>query len=152
MAEELDKYEEDVDRIIDTGKEKGYLTYGEVNDLLPGEITSPDELDEGDFRRYGPRFTGENLKQNTELVARLRELASEKGVTPGQLALAWVLHRGEHIVPIPGTKRVSYLEENLGAAAVELTSDDLREIETAASRITVQGARYPEHLEKLTGR
>ncbi len=84
--------------------------------FLSGRFSTPDELDEGDFRRYGPRFTGENLKQNTELVARVRELASEKGVTPGQLALAWVLHRGEHIVPIPGTKRVSYLEENVAAA------------------------------------
>ena len=89
--------------------------------FLSGRFTSPEELDEGDFRRYGPRFTGENLKQNLKLAERVKELAGEKGITPGQLALAWVLHRGEHIVPIPGTKRVSYLEENLAAAEVELS-------------------------------
>ena len=86
--------------------------------FLSGRFTSPEELDEGDFRRYGPRFTGENLEQNLALAERVRELAAERGITPGQLALAWVLHRGEHIVPIPGTKRVAYLEENLAAADV----------------------------------
>jgi aryl-alcohol dehydrogenase-like predicted oxidoreductase len=96
--------------------------------FLSGRFSSPDELDEGDFRRYGPRFTGENLKHNTDLVQRVRELAQEKGLTPGQLALAWVLHRGEYIVPIPGTKRVSYLEENLAAADVELSDDDVQRI------------------------
>ena len=75
--------------------------------FLSGRFTSPEELDEGDFRRYGPRFTGENLQENLKLAERVRELAAEKGVTPGQLALAWVLGRWEHIVPIPGTKRVS---------------------------------------------
>ena len=83
--------------------------------FLSGRFTSPEELDEGDFRRYGPRFTGENLQAEPEARrARVEELAAEKGITPGQLALAWVLHRGEHVVPIPGTKRVTYLEENLG--------------------------------------
>lgn len=110
--------------------------------FLSGRFSKPEELDEGDFRRYGPRFTGENLKHNTELVARVRELAAEKGVTPGQLALAWVLHRGEHIVPIPGTKRVSYLEENLAAAEIRLSEEEVERIAEAVP--TAAGARYDE--------
>ncbi len=110
--------------------------------FLSGRFSSPDELDEGDFRRYAPRFSGENLDHNRELVARVKELAGEKGVTPGQLALAWVLHRGEHIVPIPGTKRVSYLEENLAAADVQLSEDEVQRI--ADSVPTAAGARYDE--------
>jgi aryl-alcohol dehydrogenase-like predicted oxidoreductase len=110
--------------------------------FLSGRFSTPDELDEGDFRRYGPRFTGENLEQNTQLVARLRELASEKGVTPGQLALAWVLHRGEHIVPIPGTKRVSYLEENVAAADIPLSEVEVARITEALPMAA--GARYDE--------
>jgi aryl-alcohol dehydrogenase-like predicted oxidoreductase len=114
--------------------------------FLSGRFSSPEELDEGDFRRYGPRFTGENLKHNTDLVQRVRELAQEKGITPGQLALAWVLHRGEHIVPIPGTKRVSYLEENLAAADVELSVEDVQRIAdevpaAAGDRYDPQGMR-----------
>ncbi|HEY4811359.1 MAG TPA: aldo/keto reductase [Solirubrobacteraceae bacterium] len=114
--------------------------------FLSGRFSSPEELDEGDFRRYGPRFTGENLKHNTDLVQRVRELAQEKGITAGQLALAWVLHRGEHIVPIPGTKRVSYLEENLAAADVELTAEDVQRIAelvpvAAGERYDPQGMR-----------
>jgi aryl-alcohol dehydrogenase-like predicted oxidoreductase len=108
--------------------------------FLSGRFSSPEELDEGDFRRYGPRFTGENLKHNTDLVQRVRELAQEKGITPGQLALAWVLHRGEHIVPIPGTKRVSYLEENLAAADVQLSDEDVQRI--ADEVPTAAGERY----------
>jgi aryl-alcohol dehydrogenase-like predicted oxidoreductase len=108
--------------------------------FLSGRFSSPEELDEGDFRRYAPRFTGENLKHNTELVERVRELAEEKGVTPGQLALAWVLHRGEHIVPIPGTKRVSYLEENLAAAGVELSDEEVQRIADVVP--TAAGERY----------
>src|SRR6202451_3098399 len=99
--------------------------------FLSGRFSSPEELDEGDFRRYAPRFSGENLDRNKELVARVNELAAEKGVRPGQLALAWVLHRGEHIVPIPGTKRVSYLEENLAAADVELSEEEVEQIAEA---------------------
>jgi aryl-alcohol dehydrogenase-like predicted oxidoreductase len=110
--------------------------------FLSGRFSSPEELDEGDFRRHGPRFTGENLEHNTELVARVRELAAEKGVTPGQLALAWVLHRGEHIVPIPGTKRVSYLEENLAAADVYLSEAEVERIAEAVPMAA--GARYDE--------
>ena len=114
--------------------------------FLSGRFSSPEELDEGDFRRYGPRFTGENLKHNTDLVRRVRELAQEKGITPGQLALAWVLHRGEHIVPIPGTKRVSYLEENIAAADVQLSDEDVQRIAdevpaAAGDRYDPQGMR-----------
>jgi aryl-alcohol dehydrogenase-like predicted oxidoreductase len=99
--------------------------------FLSGRFSSPEELDEGDFRRSGPRFTGENLEHNLLLAERVRELAAEKGVAPGQLALAWVLHRWEHIVPIPGTKRVAYLEENLAALDVELSDEEVELIAEA---------------------
>ena len=112
--------------------------------FLSGRFTSTEELDEGDYRRYGPRFTGENLKQNLALAERVRELAAERGITPGQLALAWVLHRGEHIVPIPGTKRVSYLEENLAAADVQLSDADVEQIALAIP--PAAGERYPEQV------
>lgn len=110
--------------------------------FLSGRFSSPEELDENDFRRYGPRFTGENLQQNLKLAERVRELAAEKGITPGQLALAWVLSRGEHIVPIPGTKRVSYLEENLAAAEVALSEQEAQSIAEAIP--AAAGARYDE--------
>jgi aryl-alcohol dehydrogenase-like predicted oxidoreductase len=110
--------------------------------FLSGRFSSPEELDEGDFRRYGPRFTGENLSQNLKLAERVKELASEKGCTPGQLALAWVLHRGEHLVPIPGTKRVSYLEENLAAAEIELSEEEVERIARAVP--AAAGERYDE--------
>ena len=110
--------------------------------FLSGRFTSPEELDEGDFRRYGPRFTGENLLENRKLAERVKELAAEKGITPGQLALAWVLHRGEHIVPIPGTKRVSYLEENLAAADVQLSEEEVERIAEAVP--AASGERYDE--------
>jgi aryl-alcohol dehydrogenase-like predicted oxidoreductase len=110
--------------------------------FLSGRFTSPEELDEGDFRRYGPRFTGENLEHNRMLAERVKELATEKGVTPGQLALAWVLHRWEHIVPIPGTKHVRYLEENLAAADIELTEEEVELIAEAVP--AAAGDRYDE--------
>jgi aryl-alcohol dehydrogenase-like predicted oxidoreductase len=110
--------------------------------FLSGRFSSPEELDEGDFRRYGPRFTGENLQHNLQLAERVKELAGEKGVTPGQLALAWVLHRWEHIVPIPGTKRVAYLEENLAAADIELSEEEVERIAGAVP--AAAGARYDE--------
>jgi aryl-alcohol dehydrogenase-like predicted oxidoreductase len=108
--------------------------------FLSGRFSSPEELDEGDFRRYGPRFTGENLLENRKLAERVRELASEKQLTPGQLALAWVLARGEHIVPIPGTKRVAYLEENIAAADVELSEEEVERISEMVP--TAAGDRY----------
>jgi aryl-alcohol dehydrogenase-like predicted oxidoreductase len=110
--------------------------------FLSGRFKSPDELDEGDYRRFGPRFTGENLEQNLILAERVRELAAERGITPAQLALAWVLHRGEHIVPIPGTKRLSYLEQNLAAAEVELSDAEAEQIARALP--PAAGERYPE--------
>jgi aryl-alcohol dehydrogenase-like predicted oxidoreductase len=110
--------------------------------FLSGRFNSLEDLDEGDFRRSGPRFTGENLVANRKLAERVRDLASEKGLTPGQLALAWVLHRGEHIVPIPGTKRVVYLEENLGAADIELSAEEVQHIAEAVPAAT--GERYDE--------
>ena len=108
--------------------------------FLCGRFTSTEQLEEGDYRRYGPRFTGENLQLNLLLAERVRELGAEKGITPGQLALAWVLHQGEHIVPIPGTKRVAYLEENLAAAAVSLSEDEVEHIAEAVP--PAAGDRY----------
>ena len=99
--------------------------------FLSGRFSSTEELDEDDFRRHGPRFTGENLQANLRLAEQVRELARDKGVTPGQLALAWVLARGEHVVPIPGTKHVRYLEENLAAADVRLGEAEVQEIAQA---------------------
>jgi aryl-alcohol dehydrogenase-like predicted oxidoreductase len=110
--------------------------------FLSGRFTSPDQLEQGDYRRHGPRFTGENLKQNLALAERVKQLAAERAITPGQLALAWVLHRFQHIVPIPGTKRVSYLEENLAAAEVELSDADVEAIAEAVP--AAAGDRYPE--------
>jgi aryl-alcohol dehydrogenase-like predicted oxidoreductase len=110
--------------------------------FLSGRFSSPEELDENDFRRYGPRFTGDNLRHNLELAATVKTLAVEKGIAAGQLALAWVLHRGEHIVPIPGTKRVSYLEENLAAADVQLSDADIQRISDAVP--APAGDRYDE--------
>lgn len=108
--------------------------------FLSGRFTSPEELDEGDFRRNGPRFTGDNLEANQVLAAKVAELAGEKGITPAQLALAWVLAQGDDIVPIPGTKRRSYLEQNAEAVEVELTEDDLAQID--AELPEAAGDRY----------
>jgi len=110
--------------------------------FLSGRFSSPEELDEGDFRRHGPRFTGENLRQNLKLAQRVNDLASERGITAAQLALAWVLHRGKHIVPIPGTKRVSYLEDNLAAVDVTLSHEEVQRI--AETVPTATGERYDE--------
>ena len=109
-------------------------------------------FDSSDFRSTLPRFTPEARKANQALVDLLGSIAERKKATPAQIALAWLLAQKPWIVPIPGTTKLHRLDENLGAAAVELTADDLREIETAASKITVQGARYPEQLEQMTGR
>ena len=108
--------------------------------FLSGRFTSPDELDQDDYRRFGPRFSGENLRQNLKLAEQVKELAQEKGITAGQLALAWVLRRGEHIVPIPGTKRISYLEENLAAVEVELSDEEAEQIAEAIP--SAAGERY----------
>jgi aryl-alcohol dehydrogenase-like predicted oxidoreductase len=119
----------------------GFVPYSPLGrGFLAGRFSSPDELDAGDFRRNGPRFQGDALEQNLWLAAKVREIAEEKGATPGQLALAWVLAQGDDLVPIPGTKRRAYLEENIGAADVELTEDDLARIEAEVPRAT--GDRY----------
>jgi aryl-alcohol dehydrogenase-like predicted oxidoreductase len=120
--------------------------------FLTGKIDQTTTFDSSDFRNTVPRFTAENRKANQALVELLGKIAGRKKATPAQIALAWLLAQKPWIVPIPGTTKLHRLDENLGAAAVELTPDDLREIDGAASKITVQGARYPEHLERMTGR
>ncbi|MET0692583.1 MAG: aldo/keto reductase [Propionibacteriaceae bacterium] len=112
--------------------------------FLTGTITSTDSLDASDFRRHNPRFQGEALDANLALVQAVRELADAKGVTAGQLALAWVLAQGDDVVPIPGTKRVAYLEENVGAAAIQLTDADLADLAEAVPASAVVGERYPD--------
>jgi aryl-alcohol dehydrogenase-like predicted oxidoreductase len=120
--------------------------------FLTGQIDEKTAFDKSDFRNVVPRFSPEARKANQALVDLLGRIAKQKGATSAQIALAWLLAQKPWIVPIPGTTKPSRLEENLGAASLELTAGDLREIESAASKITVQGARYPEHLDKLTGR
>ncbi len=121
----------------------GFVAYSPLGrGFLSGKIRSLDDLDEDDFRRNHPRFQGENFTRNLQLVERVNELAVENDVTPAQLALAWVLHRGDDIVPIPGTKRVTYLEENLAALEIELTEDDLRSLEEAFPVGVTAGDRY----------
>jgi aryl-alcohol dehydrogenase-like predicted oxidoreductase len=112
--------------------------------FLTGAITSPDDFGEDDFRRTQPRFQGEAFAANLRLVDAVREMAADRGVAPGQLALAWVLAQGEDVVPIPGTKRRSYLEENAAAAAIALTADDLARLEAIAPPGVAEGTRYPD--------
>jgi len=135
------------DAVLPTVRELGigFVAYSPLGrGFLSGAITKPDDLAEDDFRRNNPRFQGENFRKNLELVDRVREIADEKGITPGQLALAWLLHRGNDIVPIPGTKRVRYLEENAAASDIELTRDDLERIDDAAPKGVTAGERYPD--------
>ena len=120
--------------------------------FLTGKIDENTTFDSSDFRNIVPRFTPEARKANQALVDLLRDIAERKKATPAQIALAWLLAQKPWIVPIPGTTKLNRLEENIGAAAIELTSNDLREIDSAASKVTVQGARYPENLEQMTGR
>src|SRR6266511_4759004 len=116
--------------------------------FLTGKIDENTTFDSSDFRNIVPRFTADARKANLPLVDLLRAIAGRKKATPAQIALAWLLARKPWIVPIPGTTKLARLDENIGAAAVELTSQDLREIDSAAANITIQGARYPEALEK----
>jgi aryl-alcohol dehydrogenase-like predicted oxidoreductase len=135
------------DEILPTVRELGiaFVAYSPLGrGFLTGRFKSPDDLDEGDFRRFNPRFQGENFQRNLDLVARVREIAGEKGCTPGQLALAWVLAQGDDIVPIPGTKHVRYLEENVGAAEVTLSDEDLARLHEAAPVGVAAGQRYPD--------
>jgi aryl-alcohol dehydrogenase-like predicted oxidoreductase len=123
----------------------GFVAYAPLGrGFLTGRIRSVDELDEKDFRRRGPRFQEENLQHNLELVEQVEAIAQEKGVKASQIALAWVLARGDDIVPIPGTKRRSYLEENAAAAEIELTPDELERLEQAFPAGAAAGDRYPD--------
>jgi aryl-alcohol dehydrogenase-like predicted oxidoreductase len=131
----------------------GFVPYSPLGKgFLTGKINENTKFDSSDFRNTLPRFTPEARKVNQALVDLLGEIAQRKKVTPAQIALAWLLAQKPWIVPIPGTRKLDRLEENIGAASVELTSEDLREIDSASSKITVQGARYPENLEQMTGR
>ncbi len=131
----------------------GFVPYSPLGKgFLTGKISPSTTFDRSDIRNTIPRFAPDARSANQALVDLLRSIAARKKVTPGQLALAWLLARKPWIVPIPGTRRLERLDENIGAAGIDLTSDDLAEIEGAASKITVQGARYPEHLERMTGR
>jgi aryl-alcohol dehydrogenase-like predicted oxidoreductase len=123
----------------------GFVSYSPLGrGFLTGAIKSPDDLDEDDYRRFSPRFQGENFQRNLDLVARIEELAEDKGVTPAQLALAWVLSQGEDIAPIPGTKKVHRLEENAGAVDVRFSADELRAIADALPEAA--GPRYPAQM------
>ncbi len=128
------------------------LGIGFVPGFLTGKINENTKFDSTDFRNIVPRFTPEARKANQAMVDLLSKVAERKKATPAQVALAWLLAQKPWIVPIPGTTKLHRLEENIGAAAVELTPDDLRQIDSAASKIPVQGARYPEELQKLVGR
>jgi aryl-alcohol dehydrogenase-like predicted oxidoreductase len=121
----------------------GFVPYSPLGrGFLAGRFTSPDDLDEDDFRRHGPRFTGTNLEANLRLAAKVKEVAAKKGVTAAQLAIAWVLAQGEYLVPIPGTKRRTYLEQNAAAVDVELTVEDLARIDAELPKPA--GERYDE--------
>ncbi len=135
------------DGILDVCRELGigFVAYSPLGrGFLTGQIKSFDDLAPDDFRRNNPRFQGENFEKNLDLVERVKEMAAEKGCTPAQLALAWVLARGEDIVPIPGTKRRHYMEENVGALDVEITPQDIERLDEIAPKGAAAGARYAE--------
>ncbi|MGC2890521.1 MAG: aldo/keto reductase [Candidatus Acidiferrum sp.] len=138
--------------ILPTTRELGvaFVAYSPLGrGFLTGQIKRFDDFAPDDYRRLSPRFQGENFQKNLDLVARVESIAKEKHCTPGQLALAWLLAQGEDIIPIPGTKRRKYLEENFGALNVNLTADDLRRIDEAAPLGAASGERYPEHMMAL---
>ncbi len=140
------------DGILETCRQLniGFVAYSPLGrGFLSGQIKSLDDLAEDDYRRYAPRFQGENFDRNLAVVERLKEIAAEKKCTASQLALAWVMAQGDDIVPIPGTKRRSYLEENLGAVDIEFTADELASIEALAPHKNVAGLRYPEAMMKF---
>ena len=131
----------------------GFVPYSPLGKgFLTGKIASDTKFDSTDFRSTLPRFRPENMDANQAMVALLDGFATEKKATPAQIALAWLLTKKPWVVPIPGTTKLNRLEENIGAAEIELTADELRQIERAASSIDVQGARYPEHIEKMSYR
>ena len=131
----------------------GFVPYSPLGKgFLTGKMDENTKLDNSDFRNILPRFTPDAMRANRALVDLLGTIAERKKATPAQIALAWLLAQKPWIVPIPGTTKLTRLEENIGAAAIELAPDDLRDIDSAASKITVQGARYPEQIEQMTGR
>ena len=131
----------------------GFVPYSPLGrGFLTGKISEDTKFDQGDFRNIAPRFSEENRRANQALVDLIGRFAQQKKATPAQIALAWLLAQKPWIVPIPGTTKLHRLEENLGAADLELTPEDLRELDTAASKIPVQGARYPEELLRMVGR
>jgi aryl-alcohol dehydrogenase-like predicted oxidoreductase len=141
------------DEILSTVRELGigFVAYSPLGrGFLSGAITRPEDLAEDDYRRNSPRFQGENFDKNLQLVEQVKAIATEKGVTPSQLALAWLLAQGEDIVPIPGTKRRKYLEENIAATEITLSPDDLRRIEEVAPKGIAAGERYPtQHMSAV---
>ena len=145
LQSEWSLWSRDVEReAVPTARELGVgiVPYSPLGrGLLTGAVNSTDDLGRGDFRRGTPRFDGENFTRNLQVVERVRTIATEKGVTPGQLALAWVEAQGNDVVPIPGTKRRTYLEENVAALGVQLTPDDIVELEAVASTSAVSGDR-----------
>jgi aryl-alcohol dehydrogenase-like predicted oxidoreductase len=135
------------DELLATTRELGiaFVAYSPLGrGFLTGQIKSPNDLAPDDFRRQSPRFQGDSFQKNLDLVRRVEEIAAEKRCTPGQLALAWLLAQGEDIIPIPGTKRRKYLDENAAAVKVKLSQDDLRRIDKAAPQGAAVGPRYPE--------
>jgi aryl-alcohol dehydrogenase-like predicted oxidoreductase len=135
------------EEILETVRELGigFVAYSPLGrGFLTASFNSPEEIPEGDFRRNNPRFQGDNFHKNMELVNKVKEIADEKGVKPGQLALAWVLAQGEDIVPIPGTKHQNYLEENIAAVDIELSDEDLRRLNEAMPAGSTAGDRYPD--------
>src|SRR5580692_7506927 len=140
------------DEVLATTRELGiaFVAYSPLGrGFLTGQIKRYEDFTPDDYRRNSPRFQGENFQKNLDLVARVESIAKEKDCTPGQLALAWLLAQGDDIIPIPGTKKIKYLEENLGALNVKLTSAEEKEIRQAAPRGAASGDRYPEHMMAL---
>ncbi len=143
------------DEILSTTRELGvtFVAYSPLGrGFLTGQIKRFEDFAPDDYRRNSPRFQGENFQKNLDLVARVEAIAKEKSCTPGQLALAWLLAQGQDIIPIPGTKRRKYLEENVGALNVTLSQRDLKRIEEVAPHGAAAGLRYPEHMMQLVGR
>jgi len=137
------------DEMIETCKELGvaFVAYSPLGrGFLTGQIKKIEDFAEGDYRRFSPRFQGENFTKNLELVSKIEQLANKKNCTASQLALAWVLAQGEHVFPIPGTKKIKYLEENASAVNVFLSSDELKEINAIAPKDVAAGMRYPETM------
>jgi aryl-alcohol dehydrogenase-like predicted oxidoreductase len=140
------------DEVLPTTRELGiaFIAYSPLGrGFLTGQYKRFEDLAADDYRRFSPRFQGENFQKNLDLVGRVEAIAAEKKCTPSQLALAWLLARGEDIIPIPGTKRRKYLEENAGGLGVVLTAEDLRRIDEVAPLEAAAGARYPEHMMSL---